>query len=94
MPISPRRPIQTRKAPTEAHSPDKGGAHKNDQPSKIIDGDASYFPSAVSSDGNYEIKSVEESKDNANTTPTHMSISRYDITYEYENSAGYEPTDE
>ena len=94
MTSSPRRPSQTRKAPTEAHSPAKGGAHKNNQPSKIIDGDYSSVSSAGSSDGNYEIKSVEESKDNANTTPTHMSISRYDITYEYENSAGYEPTDE
>ena len=37
---------------------------------------------------------VEESKDNANTTPTHMSISQFDISYEYVDSGGYEPTDE
>ena len=92
MTSSPRRPSQTRKAPTEAYPPAKGGAHKINQPSKSIDGDASYFSSAVSSDGNYEIKSVEENKDNANTTPTHRSISRSDITYESQDSAGYEPT--
>ena len=37
---------------------------------------------------------VEESKDNANATPTHMIISQFYITYESEDSTGYEPTDE
>ena len=75
MPSSPRRPSQNSKAPTEDHSPAKCGAHKNNKPYKYIDDDASSVLSAGSSDDNSEIMSVEESKDNANTTPTHMSIS-------------------
>ena len=81
MPISPRRPIQTRKAPTEAHSPVKGGEQKKNQPSKSIDDDTLSVSSAGSADDNYEIMSVEESKDNANTTPTYRNISQFDITY-------------
>ena len=55
---SPRRPSQTRKAPTEAHSPAKGGARKKNQPSKSIDGGASSVSSAGSADGDYDIMSV------------------------------------
>ena len=94
MPISPCRPSQTRKEPTETHSPAKGVARKNNQPSKSIDDDDSSVYSSVSADDNYDIMSVEESKDNANTTPTHMSISKFYITYENGDSTGYEPTDE
>ena len=78
----------------EANSPDKGGALKNNQPSKSIDDDASSFSSTGSADDKYEIMIMEEIKDNDNTTPTHMIISQFDITYESEDSAGYEPTDE
>ena len=75
MPISPRRPSQTRKAPTETHSPAKGGARRKNQPSKSIDNYDLSVSSDGSADDNYEIMSVEERKDKANTTPTNMSIS-------------------
>ena len=35
----------------------------------------------------------EESKDHANTKPTHMIILQFYITYKSEDSAGYEPID-
>ena len=93
MPRSPRKPSQTRKSPTESHSPAKDGACKKNEPYKSIENYYSSIYSSWSADDSSEITSVEESNDNTNTTPTHMIISQFDITYEYEDSAGYEPTD-
>ena len=58
MPSSPRRPNQTRKAPTEDHSPVKDVAHKNNQPYKSIDNYDLYVYSAGIADDNSEIMSV------------------------------------
>ena len=93
MPSSPRRPIQTRKAPTEAHSPTKGVELKKINHKKYIDNDALYISSAESTDDNHETMRVEESKDNTNTALTHMSISQFDIIYESEEYSSYESID-